>query len=285
MQPREPSLTARAAATHRAVHQELEGGRTFHDPVALTILGADRDEIVRDAVAHPERRLMRLFIAARSRFADDTVTAAIRRGTRQLVVLGAGLDTFAYRTTYRADELTVFEVDHPVTQAWKRERLAASGLPIPATVSFVPVDFEAGSIPEALTAAGFDSGAPAIFTWLGVVPYLTQDAVLATLRFIVGVPGAEVVFDYSNPSDSLPARQREAQRARAARVAAVGEPWITYFDSERLKADLIELGFHTIEDLGPTGLSTRYFGGPPTAPRRPGGHVIRAARLDVPLPS
>jgi methyltransferase (TIGR00027 family) len=277
LQSREPSVTAQHAAAHRAVHQELEGGAVFPDPLALAILGADRAEIVRDAKAHPERRRMRLFIAARSRFAEDAVAAAAATGTRQVVVLGAGLDTFACRNPYPADGLRVFEVDHPATQAWKRERLAACGVARPASMTLVPVDFETSSLSAALAAAGFDTGRAATFTWMGVVPYLTREAVFTTLAFIAGVSAAEVVFDYGNPPESRTALERAAHRDRAARVAAAGEPWITYFDSGQLEADLVTLGFHSIEDLGPSELSARYFGGPPDAPRRSGGHVIRAA--------
>src|SRR5689334_12859368 len=121
MQPGQASLTARRAATHRAVHQLIEGGAVFADPFAVAILNEAPDAIVADALTNPERRAMRLFIAARHRFADDIVTAAAQRGARQLVILGAGLDTSAYRN--RRDELRVFEVDHPATQAWKRDRL------------------------------------------------------------------------------------------------------------------------------------------------------------------
>src|SRR5271157_2024662 len=124
MQPEEPSRTALGAAAHRAVHQVLERGRIFSDPLAVRILGADAETTLRDAENNPARRKLRLFIAVRTRFAEDALAAAVARGVRQLVVLGAGLDTFAYRNPF-GEQLHVFEVDHPATQAWKRERLAA----------------------------------------------------------------------------------------------------------------------------------------------------------------
>ena len=122
MQTGQPSQTAQRAAAHRAAHQLLEHGRIFHDPLAVQILGESPGTIAREAAANPERRGMRLFIAARARFAESAVAAAVQRGVRQLVVLGAGLDTFAYRNPHA--DLRVFEVDHPATQAWKRQRLA-----------------------------------------------------------------------------------------------------------------------------------------------------------------
>src|SRR5208282_5568085 len=123
MQSGKPSRTAWAAAAHRAAHQILDHGRIFSDPLALRILGQDAETVARDAEEHPSSRAMRIFIAARTRFAEDALAAAVASGLRQLVVLGAGLDTYAYRNPH-AGRLRIFEVDHPATQAWKRERLA-----------------------------------------------------------------------------------------------------------------------------------------------------------------
>ena len=278
MQSGQPSRTALSAAAHRAAHQMLEKGSIFTDPLAARILGRDVHEIAEDAAAHPERRIMRLFIAARTRFAEDALAAAVARGVRQLVVLGAGLDTFAYRNPHEADGLTVFEVDHPATQGWKRERLAAAGIAPPPGLTFAPVDFEKTSLAEGLAEAGFDPARPAFFIWAGVVPYLTRDAVLATLGYIGGLPGgAEVTFDYSNPPSTLDPDLQAAQKQRADRVAAVGEPWLTFFDSAELAAELVRLGFTTIEDLGPARIGERYFGAPAGDEARRGGHLIRAA--------
>lgn len=272
-----PSRTAHAAAAHRAVHQVLENGRIFADPLAVRILGEDAGTLVRDAEQNPHRRAMRLFIAVRTRFAEDALAAAVGPGVRQLVVLGAGLDTYAYRGPMR-DRLRMFEVDHPVTQDWKRRLLAEAGIPIPGTLTFAPVDFERQILGEALAAAGFDPAERTFFTWLGVVPYLAEETAFATLRYISGLPGgAEVVFDYSNPPDSLPAEMRAVHEARAAHVAEIGEAWVSYFESDALGARLTTLGLTGIEDLGPPEIVARYFperGG--SAPGK-GGHVVRAA--------
>ncbi len=153
MQHGEPSRTARGAAAHRAAHQVLEGGAIFADPLALRILGEDAGSLAREALAHPERRGMRFFIVARSRFTEDAVAAASARGTTQLVVLGAGLDTFAYRSSLR-DRLRIFEVDHPATQAWKRARLAEAAIAAPPTLTYAPVDFERQTLADGLAARG-----------------------------------------------------------------------------------------------------------------------------------
>ncbi len=277
METGQPSRTALAAATHRAAHQVLEEGRIFHDPLAVRILGQDAETIATEAVEHPSRRRMRIFIAVRTRFAEDALAAAVERGVRQLVVLGAGLDTYAYRSPY-GDRLRIFEVDHPATQSWKRGRLAEAGIPLAAWLTFAPVDFERESLAEGLAAAGFDPEQPTFFTWLGVVPYLSEEATWSTLRFIAGLPkGAHVVFDYSDPPESLSPEVRAAHDRRAERVAALGEAWVNYFEAATLHPRLYALGFKEIEDLGPPQIAARYF--PNRAGSLPdkGGHVLRAS--------
>ena len=279
MQTGQPSRTALSAAAHRAAHQVLEQGRIFADPLALRILGPDADAMVAQMAAQPERRGMRLFIAARTRFAEDALAAAVTRGVRQLVVLGAGLDTFAYRNPHEAAGLKVFEVDHPATQGWKRARLAEAGLTPPPSLTYTPVDFERSTLGDGLAAAGFDPAQPSFFTWAGVVPYLTREAVLATLGYIGAAPGgAEVTFDYSDPPSTLPPDQRADQARRAETVAAAGEPWLTYFAPDELAAELRARGFTEIEDLGPARIAARYFG-VPNSDRTKGGHVIHATKV------
>jgi len=274
---KEPSRTAWMAATHRAAHQVLENGRIFADPLALPILGLDAETVSRDALAHPERRGMRAFIAARSAFAEAALGHAVEEhDLDQLVVLGAGLDTFAYRNPF-ADRLRVFEVDHPATQAWKRRRLGEAGVTSPGEVIYAAVDFERDTLLEGLRDAGFDDRRPAFFVWLGVVPYLTPQAVGATLATIGGLPRSAVVFDYADPPSTLSDEARVAHALRAERTATLGEPWLSYFEPAVLHALLRDLGFSAIEDLGPPDLARRYW--PLAARHTPerGGHVLLAA--------
>jgi methyltransferase (TIGR00027 family) len=280
MQSGQPSRTALRAAIHRAIHQLLDRGYIFTDPLAVRILGMDPEAIDREAESEPARRRLRMFIAVRARFAEDTLTSAIALGVRQLVVLGAGLDTYAYRTAF-GESLKIFEVDHPATQAWKRERLAAAEIPVPQALTFAPVDFEQQTLADGLAAAGFDTTQQTFFTWLGVVPYLTEDAVFATLGFIASLPGsAHVVFDYRNP----PATGRDQdehgaeRQALAARVASLGEPFRSEFETDMLHAKLTALGFNEIEDLSPRSIRERYFPNRVGDSRERGGHIIRARR-------
>ncbi|HEY3824016.1 MAG TPA: SAM-dependent methyltransferase [Bryobacteraceae bacterium] len=283
MRSGEPSRTALAAARHRAAHQLLEHGSIFADPLAVRILGEDADTIAREAEENRSRRMMRMFIAVRTRFAEEALAAAVEGGVTQLVVLGAGLDTYAWRGAMR-ERIRIFEVDYPATQAWKRRRLAEAELPFPPCLTFAPVDFEASLEKDILSAglqsAGFDPAQPTFFTWLGVVPYLTEDAVWSTLGFIASLPnGAHVVFDYSNPPDTLTPEMRAFHDTRAARVAELGESWNSYFDSDKLRSQLIAAGFSTVEDLGPREIATRYFPHRVAVASETGGHVIRAATV------
>jgi len=277
MQAGKPSRTALGAAAHRAAHQLLEGGRIFADPLALRILGQDTETVVREAEEHPFKRIMRLFIAVRTRFAEDALAAAIDRGVRQLVVLGAGLDTYAYRCPF-GDRLRIFEVDHPATQAWKRQQLAAAGISMPNSLTFAPIDFERQTLAEGLASAGFDPAQQTFFTWLGVVPYLTEEAIWSTLAFVSGLPGgAHVVFDYSDPPESLSPELRNIHERYAERVESLGEAWVSHFEPSRLHAKLTALGFLEIEDLGPPQIAARYFPGRISAPRERGGHILCAS--------
>jgi len=260
MQSEKPSRTARAAAIHRAAHQVLEQGRIFADPLAFRILGEDPESIVREAEEHPTGRRMRIFIAARTRFAEDALAAAFEGGVRQLVLLGAGLDTYAYRSHLSADGLHIFEVDHPATQVWKCQRLADAGIPIPKSLRFVSIDFERQSLAERLAASALDRTKQTFFSWLGVVPYLAEAAVWSTLDFIVSLPGGtHVVFDYSNPPALLPSATRIMHETLAARVAKVGEAYKYHSETDELHAKLRALGFAEIEDLGPRQIAERYF--------------------------
>ena len=279
MQEGRASVTALGAAGHRAAHQVLERGFVFADPLALPILGPDADGAVALARERPERRPLRLFIAMRSRFAEDSAREAIADGVRQILVLGAGLDTFAYRLEpTRATR--VFELDHPATQAEKRRRLAEARIAEPAHVAYVAHDFERGSMTAALEAAGLDPDERTFVIWLGVTPYLTAEAVYATLGELARLlGGAEVVFDYANPPDRIKeAAARTYHEQMAERVAASGEPFRGYFDSAELHPRARELGFSKIEDLDRAALVARYLPHLPVAPRPgPGGHVVRMA--------
>lgn len=201
---------------------------------------------------------MRAFVAARSRYAEDRFAFAFGRSVRQYVVLGAGLDTFAYRT--RFEGVYVFELDQPATQVWKRERLVDVGIAIPEHVAYVPIDFERESMLVGLRGAGFDFSAPVFFAWLGVTPYLTRDAILGTLEVVAQAmqSGSEVVFDFAARSSEA-SDSEASQRSLAARVAAIGEPFKSAFDPTAFAADLSALAFSLVEVADTSILNRCYF--------------------------
>ncbi|MBN2224214.1 MAG: class I SAM-dependent methyltransferase [Deltaproteobacteria bacterium] len=261
-----PSATALSVAVRRAGHQLTDGHRIFDDPLALRILGV-ADGSNPDPGAHDRSsfsRGLRPFLAARSRYTEDEMHAAVGRGVGQYVVLGAGLDTFAYRSPYPGETLHVFEVDHPATQQWKRECLSEAGISIPPALTFAPVDFETETLGDGLCRAGFDTGAPAFFSWLGVTQYLTEDAVAATLGFVATLAaGSSIVFDYTiDPSSLMPAA-RAAFDFLTARTAQTGEPFRSFFTPTALIDSLEKMGFGQCRDVLPEDLNALYFQGRP----------------------
>ena len=256
-----PSRTAGRVAGRRAAHQLLDQPVVFNDPLALRIAGISERDVRTDdpREQHPLARMLRAFLAARSQFAEDLAARAIARGVRQVVILGAGLDTFAYRHPH-GRSLSVFEVDFPATQAWKRQRLAQSGIALPPSLHFVPVDFERQTAFDGLTTAGFDMRAPAFFSWLGVTMYLSEASVMSVLESIAGLcPGSGVVFDYLTEPAGLSEQARGVVELMAERVAAAGEPWTLFFDPARLGQSLHDIGFTHIEDLDGAAINRRYF--------------------------
>jgi methyltransferase (TIGR00027 family) len=261
MQPAIASRTALRVALRRAAHQLHDAPLVFDDPVAVSILGPTHTEELHRTPLRPDRPFstaLRAFIVARSRLAEDNLRHAVENGVRQYVLLGAGLDTFAYRNPY--PQLRVFEVDHPATQEWKRDLLQRNSIPVPDSITYAPVDFECQSLVEQLCNAGFDSHAPAFFAWLGVVPYLTLQAFRDTVGFVSSQPSRSgLVLDYGQPRAVLPPLEQLAHDSLSARVEQAGEPFQLFFTPAEMAAELS--AFHNLEDLGATGINARYFSG------------------------
>ena len=257
MQTGRASKTALRVAHRRAVHQVLDRPCVLTDPIAIPLLGPDF-KYDAGGEMHPFARAFRAFMAARSRYAEDHLAACIAVGVSQYVILGAGLDTFAYRNPF--PHLRVFEVDFPATQEWKRELLTAATIAAPNNLTFVPLDFEYMTLAAGLAGAGFDSSKPAFFGWLGVVPYLTLAAFRATLETIAALPpGTAVSFDYAVSPHSLSVLHRMTFRALARRVAKAGEPFRLLFTPEELDAEFVGAGFGRSEQLGGAELNELYF--------------------------
>jgi len=251
------SKTALRVAIRRAAHQLTDQPRVLDDPIAVRLIGPGfaRDM---ERASHKVARDFRLFMAARSRYAEDRLAEAVAHGVSQYVILGAGLDTFAYRNPFSS--LRVFEVDFPATQVWKRSMLAAAEIAVPASLTFVPLDFEHRTLADGLAEAGFNAGAATFFGWLGVVPYLTLDAFRATLCAIAQLPqGTGVSFDYAVAPETLSPAGRTAFDALAGRVAAAGEPFQLFFTPGTMEAELRRAGFLRFEQLDSDRLNDLYF--------------------------
>ncbi|MEO6029982.1 MAG: SAM-dependent methyltransferase [Candidatus Binatia bacterium] len=269
MRQGEPSYTAMAAASARAAHTSLYGDvRIFVDDLAARLIGfPDRDALraVYERVQLPTSPArIAAFFALRHRWAEDRLALAVERGVRQLVLLGAGLDTLALRRPDLTERIRVFEVDHPDTQRWKRARLEELGLAAPH-VTYVPVDFEREQLADRLAESGVRLDEPLFVTWLGVVHYLARPAIDAVFRLVLArPPGSEVVFDFIVRHDLVADDEERALSEQVeANSAARGEPWLTFVDPETLPQELHAMGFTTVERLTPELAASRYYGGQP----------------------
>jgi methyltransferase (TIGR00027 family) len=242
-------MTALTAAAARAAHLIVDNEPViFADTLAQAMLGERAEELISYHLAHGTHPVLagaRAEVTCRSRYTEDRLADAIGRGIGQYVLLGAGLDSFAYRSPL-AGRVRVFEVDHPATQEYKRRVRGVAD-----EVRFVAVDFGRDSLGEALGRAGFDAGQPAVVSWLGVTMYLDESVIEATAAVLGGfAPGSEVVVDYM-----LPAGLRDAAGSMygdlVGRAAAEwGEPWRSVFAPAAMAALLARHGFGPARDVG-----------------------------------
>jgi methyltransferase (TIGR00027 family) len=259
MQTGVASKTALRVAIRRAAHQAIDRPRVLEDPIAQRLIGRGYERDMERAM-HYVARDFRLYMSVRSRYAEDKLAQQVANGVEQYVILGAGLDTFAYRSPY--PRLRVFEVDFPATQEWKHELLAAAGIEIPGNLTFIPLDLEHKSLAESLDEARFNAAEPAFFGWLGVVPYLTLKAFRATLATIGQMPaGTAISFDYAFPPETLSPQRRRVFETLSKRVAAAGEPLQLFFTPEELEREVRAAGFSRIEQFDTNCMNETYFKG------------------------
>ncbi|MGH8009544.1 MAG: class I SAM-dependent methyltransferase, partial [Candidatus Binatia bacterium] len=221
------STTAIGAALMRAAYWLLDDDpKLLRDDLALGLGGLENEAALRTAIemmqakfaqrigpdlGHSLVRYLCAYTALRSRYTEDEFRKARARGVIQYVILGAGLDSFAYCRQDPSASIRIFEVDYPATQQWKRARLRELGVDLPPNLTFVPLDFEKRTLIAGLHAEGYRPQDPTFFSWLGVVPYLTEEAIFRTLREIASAaPGSEVVCDYMLPPALLADEARQA---------------------------------------------------------------------------
>ena len=283
MEPDHASWTAIGVAYLRAYHFKHDSPYVFADPFAPALVSPEEGEHVEQvlvsalAVAEPELAKLplanafeRVFysfqaipeILARARFNEDCLEAALARGIDQYVVVGAGLDTFALRRPDLRDRVSVFELDHPSSQAFKLARMRESGLTAPSNLHFAPIDFEREDVKSVLRAMpAFEPTRPAFFSWLGVTQYLSLEAISGTFTAMreATAPGSEVVFGYFDAACFDPATQSPTMRQHFAIVEGVGEPFLTGLEPPLLGNYLEGLGYELLDNLGPKEQEERYF--------------------------
>ena len=262
------SATATLAAGIRAHHWQWNNAPILADDCAVDMVSSFWRFIVKNKplnwlVVH---KLLGAFhpihteIILRTRYAEDHLLSAIAEGIGQYVILGAGLDTFSLRHKALAECVRIFELDHPATQAMKRERVHRANGSIPPNLVFVPIDFETDHLNDVLAHAGFNPQQPAFFSWLGTTYYLTKDAIRETLACVadVAAPSSRLVFDYKLPKHLIPERGLPLAAKLDRFVARLGEPMVSEFTPEELNNELARIGFVEIETLPAEAQQHRY---------------------------
>ncbi|MET3877268.1 SAM-dependent methyltransferase [Chitinophaga sp. OAE865] len=258
-----PDNTAVRTALWRALHVQTDARpHIIEDEIGLKLVAPDADWQQRPDM-HPDfTKRLRASMVARARFIEDMVQEEYKLGTRQYVILGAGLDTFAQRQPQIASQLQVFEIDQPGTQTWKQQRLTELGFGIPEWLHFVSVDFEISSWWEQLIKAGFDTGKPAMIACTGVTLYLTREAIFATLRQMAGLaPGSKLAMTFYLPLDLMEEEDRPLQLIAEKGARAAGTPFISFFSPEEMQALAQEAGFKEVEIVSSGNIARRYFAG------------------------
>jgi methyltransferase (TIGR00027 family) len=242
-----------AAAAARAAHLIVDGDpKIFEDTVAFALLGSGADELIafhRNSTDPAFAAALRVITTTRSRYVEGRLVEAVRRGVDQYLIVGAGLDTFAYRSPL-VPVPRVFEVDHPDMQSWKLSCLDQAHITVPAHVEFAAVDFERDWLHDRLIDAGFDVNRPSFITCLGITQYLSHAAVATTLSTLGGLaPGSEVTVEYVLPTELRDEAGRNLGNQLTPLAAALGEPWLSFFSPAEMTTLLESCGFAVVEHL------------------------------------
>jgi len=254
--------TALRVALWRALHAQIDAPpHLIEDEVGLQLAAPEEGWRLRPDMEPTSTSGFRAGIVARARLVEDLVRAQVKLGIGQYVILGAGLDSFAQRAGRGMPGLRIFEVDVPAAQAWKRQRLVDLGFGVPDTLKLVPVDFEAGDRWwDKLVASGFDAARPAVIASTGVSLYLSEEAILATLRQVALLaPGSTLAMTFYLPLELIdpvdrPLQERVLQRARAA-----GTPFLSFFSPSQMKAMALNAGFRGAAHVSGAEIMQRYF--------------------------
>jgi len=290
MKENQASFTAMSVAYMRAYHSIYDAPKIFDDFLAYDLIPEEKRALIEqhlieqyvtwdqqlndtenaasfyDRITTSESLMQAINnVISRARYTEDTLEEAFRQGVKQYVILGAGMDTFAFRRPEMLEELEVFEFDHPATQEFKLHRLVELGWKHPAKLHFIPIDFTKESLVTALMrSSSYDPKIKTFFSWFGVTSYLPQKDVLATLRFIADVApvGSSLVFDYIDTDAFIPEKLSPQMRELLEYLSKIGEPLGSKgFNPSSLAEELASLGFQLYEDLSPKYIEKRYLQG------------------------
>jgi methyltransferase (TIGR00027 family) len=276
-----PSRTALVTSLMRAAHSRRDPSPLLDDSWGDRLVSKSERDRFRErvlsrmdpdaraiALREPDSLLDNFFLAnisypgvvIRSRYAEDALKAAAKRGIRQYVLIGAGFDSFVLRRPAFSEGLEIFEIDHPATQALKIKRISECGVALPPSVHFIAADLANETLAAALARSSFRSSEPAFFSWLGVTVYLTREANIATLRAVAncGASGSELVFSYVDQIEFADGGRRSPSHPNAQAVASLGEPYLSGFDPKEIANDLKQAGLELIEDLDGDQMAERY---------------------------
>lgn len=283
MREREASETAMMTAYMRAFHSMYESPKIFDDFLAYDMIPEEKRPLIQQYVTLKNRQLesissehgpdqVNVFspltqtpnALSRARYTEDLLERSIKHGVKQYVILGAGLDTFAFRRPDLVEQLDIYEIDHPATQQYKQQRIAEMGWEHPTSLHFIPIDFTNEDLKTVLSSSdSFDRHVRSFFSWLGVTYYLTRDDVFATLRSIADIApaGSRIVFDYSSIDAFIPEKSSPRMKEKLEFFRSIGEPMITGFDPHTLADDIASLGLNLQENLRLLDVKERYFQG------------------------
>ena len=289
MKENQASFTALSVAYMRAYHTMHDTTKIFDDFLAYHMIPEEKRELIEQhliehylpcekGLDNPEptelfvdKVITSTFLMqaingfiSRARYAEDNLEKAVKQGVKQYVILGAGMDTFAFRQPKMMEKLEVFEVDHPPTQEFKLHRLAELGWKHPAKLHFIPIDFTKESLVTALTSSSsYDTKVKTFFSWLGVTYFLTRDDAFKTLRYITKIAPADstLIFDYLDTDAFIPEKSSPQMQKSLEYLRKIGEPMITGFNPLTLDEELASLGFRLHENLSPANIEERYFQG------------------------
>ena len=264
MQTRQVSQSTLFPSIFYAAHQIIDQDpKILKDPIAIGLVeGSSEDEIKAniDQFQSPLAKLMRSAFILRHRFNEDQLEEAVKLGIKQYIILGSGLDTFAYRQPDWAKNIQIIEIDLPHSQHFKLSRLRENGIKIPDNVKFISGNFETESISKILDRQNINSDIPTFFSSIAVTQFLSERANEEIFRFVASLPNlSRISLTITFPDSKIEGLEAELRSLAKAGSAAAGEPWISEYDPFRLIESLKTMGYREIKHLTPELAQSLYF--------------------------